>query len=383
MLDSKTLLMVIAVNTRLLVKDEREGYSGFIYETLSRITKLHPEHTFIFIFDKPWYDSFVFPENVIPVATGPQAKHPVQLYIWYNIKIPAVLKKYKAEVFVSTDGACSLITRVPQCLFIYDLAFLQSPARRYKSHSLFYKKFTPAFIKKSTIIATVSEFTKASIIKQYKTDADKIKLVYSGANKNFIPVHTVDRENVKAKYAGGNEYFIYTGEISPDKNLLNLLKAFSAFKKRQKSNMQLLIGGKSGLKYNEFLENLRLFRFKEEVKLLEYLPLPELAIVTASAYAMVYPALLEDFGTHALQAMKSGVPVITSPASAMSEICGDAALYADPQNFKDIAVKMMLIYKDENLRKALIERGTLRAERYSWDISAGLFWNAIEKTMPE
>jgi hypothetical protein len=147
MLDSKTLLMVIAVNTRLLVKDEREGYSGFIYETLSRITKLHPEHTFIFIFDKPWYDSFVFPENVIPVATGPQAKHPVQLYIWYNIKIPAVLKKYKAEVFVSTDGACSLITRVPQCLFIYDLAFLQSPARRYKSHSLFYKKFTPAFIK--------------------------------------------------------------------------------------------------------------------------------------------------------------------------------------------------------------------------------------------
>ena len=80
---------------------------------------------------------------------------------------------------------------------------------------------------------------------------------------------------MKGKYADGNEYFIYTGEIGSNKNLLNLLKAFSAFKKRQKSNMQLLIAGKPGWKYEEFLENLRLFRFKEEVKLLEYLPLPE------------------------------------------------------------------------------------------------------------
>ena len=137
--------------------------------------------------------------------------------------------------------------------------------------------------------------------------------------------------------------------------------------------MQLLIAGKPGLKYKEFLENLRLFRFKEEVKLLEYLPLPELTIVTASAYAMVYPSLLEGFGTQVLEAMKSGVPVITSPASPMSEICGNAALYADPENFKDIAIKMMLIYKDENLRKELIEKATFQAEKYNWDITAGLF----------
>ena len=73
--------------------------------------------------------------------------------------------------------------------------------------------------------------------------------------------------------------------------------------------------------------------------------------------------LLEGFGTQVLQAMKSGVPVITSPESAMSEICGDAALYADPENFKDIAVKMMLIFKDENLRKTLIDKGTINARK--------------------
>ena len=135
--------MIIAVNTRFLVKDEREGYTNFIYETFSRITRLHPEHTFIFIFDRPWHDSFIFPGNVIPVVTGPQARHPAQWYIWYNIKIPAVLKRYKAEVFVSPDGLCSLTTKIPQCLLVYDLAFLHDPSFMNKSHFLFYKKFTP------------------------------------------------------------------------------------------------------------------------------------------------------------------------------------------------------------------------------------------------
>ena len=140
----------------------------------------------------------------------------------------------------------------------------------------------------------------------------------------------------------------------------------------------MLIAGKRGFKYDEFREDLRLFRFKEEVKLLDYLPRQQLAKVTASAYAMVYPLRLEGFGTEVLQAMKSAVPVITSPASAMAEICGDAALYADPENFKDIAIKMMLIFKDENLRKALIEAAIINARKYDWDTTAGLLWNAIE-----
>ena len=91
-------------------------------------------------------------------------------------------------MFVSPDGFCSLTTKIPQCLLIYDLAFLHDHSYMSKSHFLFYKKFTPRFIKKSKIVVTVSEFTKAEIIKQYKTDAAKIKVVYSGVNENFIPV---------------------------------------------------------------------------------------------------------------------------------------------------------------------------------------------------
>jgi len=373
--------MIIAVNTLCNGKDELEENDNFIFETFSRITKLHPQHTFILIFDRARNDSFIFSDNVITVVIGPQTRHPAQWYIWYNIKIPAVLKKYKVDVFVSYGGIGSLTTKVSQCLIVPDLSFVHYPAFMRKSHLLFYKTFTPHCLKKSKLVITLSKFCKADIIKQYKINADKIEVVYSGINENFRQFTLEERENVKAKYTDCNEYFIYTGEIGSNKNLLNLLKAFSAFKKRQKSNMQLLIAGKPGWKPEEFSESLRLFRFKEDVKLLENQTLEEFVKVTAAAYAMVHPTLYEGFATQPLEAMKSGVPVITSSTGAMPEICADAALYADPENFKDIAVKMMLVFKDENLRKTLIEKGKVQAEKYNWNITAELLWKGIEKAL--
>ena len=246
---------------------------------------------------------------------------------------------------------------------------------------IFYKRSTSNFIKKTKVIVTLSQFAKQAIIKNYNTDADKIEVVYSGINEIFDRINIEERETTKEKYADGNEYFIYTGEIGPDKNLVNLLRAFSAFKKRQKSGMQLIIAGNYGKKYEEFLDQLRLFKFREEVKVLEKLTPEKSAKITASAYAMVYPSLFENFATQALQAMKSDVPVITSPNTAIHEICEDAALYANPENFKEIALQMISVFQNENLRSKLIEKGRVQAKKYNWNMTANLFWKAIEKTM--
>ena len=212
-----------------------------------------------------------------------------------------------------------------------DLSFIHQPSFVKRREQFFYKKFTPKFLKKAKKIVAFSEFEKGDIIKQFKTDPDKIEVIYNGVDENCKPINFEERESIKEKYAEGNEYFIYSGIISPQKNLVNLLKAFSAFKKRQRSKMQLIIAGKPGKKYEEFVESLRLYRFKKEVKLLENLSSEELLKISASAYAMVYPSLYEKTAIPLLEAMKGEVPVITSSTSALPEICGDAALYADPR----------------------------------------------------
>ncbi len=97
---------------------------------------------------------------------------------------------------------------------------------------------------------------------------------------------------MKERYGDGNEYFIYKGIIGIEKNLVNLLKAFSFFKKRQRSKMQLLMTGMAGEKYEEFVRSLQSYKFKNDVKVLIDLPGSESKKMFASAYAMLYVPFL-------------------------------------------------------------------------------------------
>lgn len=372
--------MRIVVNTRFLLKDYLEGYGFFINETMRRIVTNHPEHEFIFLFDRPYEKEFVFAPNVTPVVIGPPARHPLLWKIWYDYKLPSFLKKNKPDVFVSADGFVSLRTKVPQCIVVHDLSFIHYPSFVKKSHLLFFKNQLPKFIAKAKTVATVSRYSREDIIKNYKTPPAKIQVVYSAVKDGYHPVSDEVKEKVKAKYTGGKEYFIYVGSIHPRKNLMNLLKAFSVFKKKMKSNMQLVIAGRLAWKFDEFTEALKTYKFRNDVKLPGYLPQQDLIELTASAYALVYPSLFEGFGVPPLEAMYCEVPVITSSVSAIPEICGEAALYADPNNFDDIADKMMLLYKDEKLRNDLIAKGKLQCREYSWEKTADLLWQCILKT---
>jgi glycosyltransferase involved in cell wall biosynthesis len=373
--------MKIAVNTRFLLSDYLEGYGYFINETFRRLTRDHPQHEFIFIFDRPFDPRFIFSPNITPVVIGPPARHPLLWKYWYDVKIPAVLKKYGADVFVSADGYCSLRTKVPQCMVLHDLAFLHFPSFSKPSHFSFYKKYTGKFLAKAHAVATVSDFSKTDILKHYPVDEKKIDVVYSAAKEIFKPVNEQAREETMNKYTNGKEYFLYTGAIHPRKNLLCLLKAFSLFKKRQKSNTKLMLAGRLAWQYDSFVKSLETYKYREDVIMTGYLDEDELVNITAAAYALVYPSLLEGFGVPVLEAMQCGVPVITSSGSAMQEIAGEAALYADPARFEDIGEQMMRIYKDENLRKELIEKGKIVAQRYSWDRTAALLWKSIEKAV--
>jgi glycosyltransferase involved in cell wall biosynthesis len=373
--------MRIAVNTGFLLSDCPEDYGYFIFETFKYLTNNFPEHQFIFISDRTHDERFIFSSNITPVVIGPPVRHPLLWKYWSDIKIPAALKKYKVDVFVSFNGLCSLTTRVSQCLVVTDLAFLRYPSHIRKSHLFFYKRFISKSLQKAKSIATVSEFLKQDIINHYKIEKDKINVVYSAAKEIFKPVPTDVAEATKNKYTAGIEYFLYTGGIHPGKNLVNLLKAFSVFKKRQKSNFKLVLAGKLALKYDSFIQNLKNYKYRDDVIMLEYLNDDEFVKIMGSAYALVYPSLWDGLGVSVLEAMQCHVPVITSSHSSMQEIAKDAALYVDAKRFEDIGEKMMLLYKDENLRKELIEKGKIIALQYSWKRTAELLWQTILKAV--
>jgi glycosyltransferase involved in cell wall biosynthesis len=371
----------IAVNTRLLLPEQLEGIGNFIHENLKRIVLDHPEHEFLFLFDRPFDPRYIYASNVKGMVCGPPARHPLLWKLWFDLRVPVLLKKWKADLFLSPDGFCSLTSSIPQCLVVHDLAYLHFPSFNKRSHRYFYQRYTGKYIRKAKSIATVSDFSRQDIIRHFPEAQDKTSIVYSGVKEIFAPASLSIREQTRERYTGGKEYFFYSGAIHPRKNLINLLKAFSLFKKRQRSSMKLVLTGRLAWKYEGFLQDLRHYKYREDVVLTGYVEDKELALLTAAAYAMIYPSLHEGFGVPVLEAMRSGVPVITSIHSSMQEIAGEAALYADPAQPVSIAEQMMRIYKDESLRNQLVEKGRQVSQPFTWDRTAGLLWETMMKAL--
>jgi glycosyltransferase involved in cell wall biosynthesis len=371
--------MKIAVNTRNLLNSKTANGSEFAYESFKIIAAQHPEHEFIFITGKPLDEKFSSGKNITSLVIEREIKNPLLAQVWYSYKLPALAKKYKADILVNTNGICSLRTKIPQCVIVQDLSFLHQPKFGPKKHLQFYKKLTlPSLVKAKNIITT-SQFAKQNLISNYKINEEKIDVAYSGANEIFKPIDWKQKELIKEKYTEGKEFFLFVGFVDAINNLITLLKAFSFFKKRQKSNMQLLIVSTQSLENESFTKSLKTYKYRNEIKLVENLAEKELAKITAAAYAFICPALIENF--YVLQAMKCGVPVIVLEIAVFFEIYADAALYANPDGFEDFADKMMLIYKDEKKREELIEKGKQRSQLFHWDKTAGLVWQAILKTV--
>jgi len=374
-------MSTIAINTRFLLPNKLEGIGWFSYEVLKRWVEWHPEHEFIFIFDRAYDEQFVFGSNVKPIVASPQARHPVLFYLWFEWALPAIFKKQKADAFMSPDGFMSLSSDIPTLLVIHDIAWKHFPTQVPWTHRKHYEYYMPRFAKKASQIATVSEYSKKDIIQHLEVSADKIDVVYDGANASFVPLSLEERVKVEDKYSNGCPYFLYVGSIHPRKNVLRLLQAFDEFKSKTDSNMKLLLAGRIAWQSGDVAEVLAKMKYRDEVVFLGYTDAIELPKITAAAYALTYVSLFEGFGIPILEAMYCDVPSISSNTSSMPEVAGDAGLLADPYTVDSIAGQMLRLWNEKGLREELIEKGKIQRQKYSWDLTAEKMWVAMEKTL--
>ncbi|HNE87384.1 MAG TPA: glycosyltransferase family 1 protein, partial [Chitinophagales bacterium] len=242
--------MRIGVNARFLLKDKMEGIGVFTDEICKRLVKLMPEHTFYFYFDRDFDLSFIYSENIIGKKVFPPTRHPILWKWWFDYVLPKQMEKDKIDIFLSTDGYCSLNTNIPQILTIHDIAFEHFPEYIPFLHAKFMRYYTPKYIEKAAKIITVSEFSKQDIIQQYKLDSNKIEVVYNA----FFEAQNDSQEY---KFKINVPYFIFIGAIHPRKNVLNLIEAFEKFKQKTSSEFKMVLIGRDAWHNEEFKTNLR------------------------------------------------------------------------------------------------------------------------------
>ncbi|WP_035842862.1 glycosyltransferase family 4 protein [Crocinitomix catalasitica] len=369
--------MRIAVNTRFLLKSKLEGFGWFTFETLKRMTMNHPEHEFIFFFDRPYDDKFIFSDNITPVVLPPMARHPILFKIWFNKSVTWALKKYKADVFFSPDGYLSLKTDIPQIGVIHDLNFEHFPNDIPPTPRKYLLKYFPLFANKAAKIITVSNYSKTDIMERYKIANEKIIVAHNGASLDFKPVSNEDRLATQEIYTEGKPYFLFVGALHPRKNIIRLLQAFERFKDATNAPTRLLLVGDFLWRDEDFKRRFNTFKYKDEIHFTGHISDAKLQAVTAAAKALTFVSYFEGFGIPIVEAMRSGTPVMAGELTALPEVAGEAAYYVDPYSVQSIEDGLIELDKNEALRKDLIQKGLKRAEDFNWDNTAKIVWETI------
>ncbi len=359
--------MKIAVNTRLLLKDRLEGIGRVTYEIVQRLVAQHPDDKFIFCFDRPYDDEFIFGKNVTPLVISPPSRHPFLWYLWFEQSLPRVLKKYQPDVFYSPDGYNSLNLKSPSVMVTHDLAHIHYPKEIPFWVRKYYHHYVPKYLEKSDQVISVSHATKADIIEQYLIPAEKISVVHNGNRNGFFKIEKEQKKVTRTKYSQGCKYFFYLGAVHPRKNLERLILAFDLFKQTTGSDVKLLIGGRLAWQNDTVQRIFEQSVHKADIKFLGFIPEEDLPYLLGSALAMVYVSLFEGFGLPILEAMYAEVPVITSNVSAMPEVAGAAALLVDPLSVGDLVLAMQKIYREKSVRKNLVTAGKTQREKFSWE----------------
>ena len=375
--------MRIAINTRLLIPGKMDGIGWFTAETARRLAEAHPEVEFLFLFDRQPDPQFVYGRNVTPVVVCPPARHPVLWWMFFELGVSRALRKHRADLFLSPDGFIPLHSGVPCLPVIHDLNFEHASGNLRRSHQWYMTHFFPRFARRAARVATVSDYSRRDIAATYGLPAERIDVVYDGANPLYRPHTPAEQEATRQRFTGGARYLLFVSTILPRKNLQALLRAFDAVRDRRSGEeLRLVVVGNRAWWGSELRQAYNGMRHTADVHFLGHAGPDDLAALMSAAEALVYPSFFEGFGIPILEAMQAETAVICSGTTSMPEVGGEAALYIDPARPDTLCDAICSLLDNPELRTRLVGLGRQQRTRFSWDRTADLLWQSLMKCLP-
>lgn len=266
----------------------------------------------------------------------------------------------------------------PYVVTVHDVLEHMSRAREKSSlrRSMHFHLTRQVLLGASRIFA-VSQFTKSELEKLFGIPSHRIEVVYNAIDERFLHGHAnqSDRDIIAQRYQVNYPFLLYAGRISPHKNLVRIIEAFSALKaslaKEGKiPDLKLIIIGDELSKHPDLRRTVIKSGVQNDVRFLGFVPIEVLRIFYDSAKIFVFPSLYEGFGLPPLEAMVHGTPVVTSNTSSLPEVVGNAAVLVNPENVFEIMRALQRVLLDQGFRERMKMRSYQQSQRFSWESSA-------------
>jgi len=294
---------------------------------------------------------------------------PKKLGLWDRLRFPPIeFLGFRADMLHCPDYLIPPTLNRNIILTIHDLAFIRFPEFNF---DWFIKKYT-CEVKKNAraakkIIAD-SLSTKKDIIKFFKMEPARVKVIYLAADGIFKKLSEKERNtNILKKYGINKKYILSVGTIEPRKNFISLIKAFNYIKQKDAgSDYKLVIAGGTGWKSEAIYRERETSPYAKDILFIGRVPDRNLTQIYNQAELFVYPSLFEGFGLPPLEAMSCGLPVIASDSSSLKEVVGDAGILVPAGDNKELQKQIMRILKNAETRKALKKKSLTRAKKFTW-----------------
>ena len=231
-----------------------------------------------------------------------------------------------------------------------------------------------AVLQRASRIFAVSKFSKADTVRLFGVPQQKIEVVYNAIDERFRQGHAsaADKLMIAERYQVNYPFLLYAGRISPHKNVVRIIEAFSLLKSElqkedQYPDLKLIIIGDEVSRHPDLRRAVIKGRVQQDVRFLGFVPIEVLRIFYDAAKVFIFPSLYEGFGLPPLEAMSHGTPVITSNTSSFPEVVGNAAVLVNPENVFEIQRALQRVLLDQPLREKLKARGEEQTRKFSWE----------------
>ncbi len=249
-----------------------------------------------------------------------------------------------------------------------------------------HSQLTQRVLKQAARIFAVSGFTKTEIQNRFAIPGDHIQVIHNAIDERFLHGHAseADRQFLAERYQITYPFLLYAGRVSPHKNVVRIIEAFSALRAELEKDgkfpdLKLIIIGDELSKNPDLRRTVVRGGVQNDVRFLGFVPIEVLRVFYDAAKVFVFPSLYEGFGLPPLEAMAHGTPVLASNTSSLPEVVGNAAVLVNQENVFEIMHALHRVLLDQGLREKMKRRGYEQVKKFSWDISARQILEAYQQ----
>ena len=289
---------------------------------------------------------------------------------WMQMRAAGALDALKPDVAHFTNGMIPFGSPVTTVVTVHDMSLRLYPRCHPLRRLLLNRPLMRVAIQQASAIVTVSHSARRDLLRLHGVAADRVSVVHEAASPVFRPITDRARlDDVRAKYGLPDRFILYVGTIEPRKNLSRLMAAFAAARKAG-IQQRLVCVGPYGWSSRDLSGHIERLGIHDAVHFTGYVPFDDLPAIYNLADFFVFPSLYEGFGLPVVEAMASGLPVLTSNTSSLGEIARDAAETVDPSDTDAMIDAIRRLATDASLRRDLAERGLARSRAFSWTQTA-------------